>query len=434
MATRTAIRARAKRTGHGDGAGQHATTRGTAAAGGAGAFWRYWGASTVSELGDEVTRVALPLIAVVTLHATALQVGLLTGAAYLAWLLVGLPAGVLVHRLPLRGTQVAMDLLRAAAVASVPLAAAFGVLGLPQLVVVALLVGLAGVVFDVANSTFLPSIVAKEQLTARNSLVSGSAAATQLAGPSLGGVLVQLVGGAASMVLDAASYLLSAALLRSLPRVAQPGADRAAGAGMREQIREGWRYVTRHPVIGPCVADVTVINFVCGGLMTLTPVFLVRTLGAPAAAVGVLMATGGVGSVLGAALTPRLAARTGSAGLLRRAGAVAALSAFLLPAAGPGWATLVFAVGNAGFSAGVVVTSIVTRTHRQTHTPPELLPRVMATVRFVSWGVIPIGAVAAGAASAAWGPRTTLLLLAVLSLAAPAILLAGPVRRLRDLG
>ncbi|MEU9046865.1 MULTISPECIES: MFS transporter [unclassified Kitasatospora] len=399
---------------------------------GAGVFWRYWSASTVSWFGDEVTRVALPLIAVVALHATALQVGLITAAGYVAWLLVGLPAGVLVHRLPLRGTQVAMDLIRGVAVASVPLAAAFGVLGLPQLVVVALVIGLASVVFDVGNSTFLPSIVAKEQLTARNSLLSGTAAASELAGPSLGGVLVQLLGGAASMVLDAVSYLVSAVLLRSLPRAEQP-AGRTPGVGLREQIREGWRYVTRHPVIRPCVADVTAINFVCGGLMTLTPVFLVRTLGAPAAAVGALMATGGLGSLLGAAVTPRLVTRIGSGGALRWAALAVALFAFLLPAAGSGWATLVFAVGNAGFSAGVVVSSIVTRTHRQTQTPPELLPRVMATVRFVSWGAIPVGALAAGAASTAWGPRTALLLLAAASLAGPAILLAGPIRRLRDL-
>ncbi|MFJ9460430.1 MFS transporter [Kitasatospora sp. NPDC101447] len=432
MATRTAVatgRGTERGSGHGP---EEGSRRGAERGGGAGVFWRYWSASTVSRFGDEVTRVALPLIAVVTLHATALQVGLITGAAYVAWLLVGLPAGVLVHRLPLRGTQVAMDLVRAAAVASVPLAAAFGVLGLPQLVAVALVIGLASVVFDVGNSTFLPSIVAKEQLTARNSLLSGTSAATELAGPSLGGVLVQLLGGAASMVLDTVSYLVSAVLLGSLPRAEQP-TGRTPGAGMREQIREGWRYVTRHPVIGPCAADATAVNFVCGGLMTLTPVFLVRTLDAPVAAVGALMATGGLGSLLGAAVTPRLVARIGSGGALRWAALFAALFAFLLPAAGSGWATLVFAVGNAGFSAGVVVTSIVTRTHRQTQTPPDLLPRVMATVRFVSWGAIPVGALAAGAASTAWGPRTALLLLAVASLASPAILMAGPIRRLREL-
>ncbi|MEU3560039.1 MFS transporter [Kitasatospora sp. NPDC006786] len=421
VTTRTAVAA--------DRGAEHEARRRTSA----GVFWRYWTGSLVSRLGDQVTSVALPLIAVLTLHATAWQVGLITGAGYLAWLLVGLPAGVLVHRLPLRGTQVVTDLVRGLAVASVPVAAALGGLGLPHLVAVALLVGLASVVFDVGNSTFLPSIVPREELTARNSLLSGSSAATELAGPSLGGVLVQLVGGAAAMVLDAVSYLVSAALLRSLPRAERSAVARPAGAGMREQIREGWHFVTRHPVIGPCAADATAVNFVAGGLMTLTPVFLVDTLGAPAAAVGALMATGGLGSLIGAALTPRVVSRIGSGGALRRSALIAALFTFLLPAAGSGWAALVFAVGNAGFSAGVVVTSIVTRTHRQTHTPPELLPRVMATVRFVSWGAIPVGAVLAGAASTAWGPRTALLLLAVCSLAGPAILLAGSIRRVRDL-
>ncbi|MFJ6619343.1 MFS transporter [Kitasatospora sp. NPDC091335] len=399
---------------------------------GTGVFWRFWTGSMVSRLGDQVTNVALPLIAVVTLHAAAWQVGLITAAGYLAWLLVGLPAGVLVHRLPLRGTQVVMDLVRALAVASVPVAAVLGVLGLPQLVAVALLTGLAGVVFDVGNATLLPSIVARDQLTARNSLLSGTSAATELAGPSLGGVLVQLVGGAVAMVLDAISYLVSAALLRSLPRPARQAA-REGGAGVREQIREGWHFVVRHPVIGPCAADATAVNFVAGALMTLTPVFLVRDLGTPAAAVGALMATGGLGSLVGAALTPRVISRVGSGGALRWSALFAALFTFLLPAAGSGWAVLVFAVGNAGFSAGVVVATIVTRTHRQTHTPPELLPRVMATVRFVSWGAIPVGALLAGAASSAWGARTALLLVAVCSLAGPAILASGSVRRLRDL-
>ncbi|MFJ9694749.1 MFS transporter [Kitasatospora sp. NPDC101183] len=397
-----------------------------------GVFWRYWAASTVTRLGDQVTAVALPLVAVVTLHASAIEVGLITAAAYVAWLVLGLPAGVLVQRLPLRATQVAMDLLRAAAIASVPLASAFGVLSLPQLVVVALVVGFASVLFDVGNMSFLPSIVPKEQLTARNSLMSGSVAATETAGPSLGGVLVQLVGGAGAMLLDAVSYLASAALLNSLPRGRreEPSADRPR---MREQVREGWRFVVEHPVIRPCVADATAINFVCGGLMTLTPVFLVRTLDAPAVAVGALMATGGLGSVIGAALTPRVVARYGSARALLGATVVATAFLLVLPLAGSGWATLLFALGNAGFSGGVVVTAIITRTHRMTHTPPELLSRVVATVRFVSWGAIPVGAVAAGAAAEALGTRTALLVVALVGIASPAVLFTSSIRRLRDL-
>ncbi|WP_307806495.1 MFS transporter [Streptomyces sp. FH025] len=401
---------------------------------GPGVFWRYWTASTVSRLGDQVTAVALPLIAVVTLHASALDVSLITGAAYVAWLLLGLPAGVLVQRLPVRGIQVAMDLVRAAALASIPLAAALGVLGLPQLVVVALLVGFANVLFDVGNSTFLPSIVAEEQLTARNSLFSGSIAATDLAGPSVGGVLVQLVGGTAAMALDAVSYLASAVLLSSLPRAERPSpADAIGRPGMREQIREGWRFVARHPVLARCAAAATAVNFVFGGLLTLSPVFLVRVLDAPPAVVGALMATGGIGSLTGAALTPHLAPRAGSGPALCWAAVVATASVFLLSLAGPGWATLLFAVGNAGFSGGVVVISIVARTYRQTRTPPELLSRVTATVRFVSWGAVPVGALVAGAVASAFGLRTALLLLAVAGVASPAVLLAGPVRRMRDL-
>lgn len=395
-------------------------------------FWRYWGASTVSGIGDAVTSVALPLLAVLVLHASAFEVSLVTAASFVSWLLIGLPAGVLVHRLPLRGTQVAMDLVRAVAVASVPVAAALGVLSLPQLIVVALVAGLASVVFDVGNSTFLPSLVGKEELTARNSLTSGTRAATQLGGPSLGGVLVQVLGAAASVVVDAVSYLLSAALMATLPQVAHP-AQEGPRRGVGEMIREGWRYVVRHPVIGPCAADATAVNFVCGGLMALTPVFLAGTLDAPPALVGALIATEGLGTLVGAALTPRIVARLGSGRALRRAAVAAPCFAALLPLAGHSAALGLFALGNAGFAGSVVVTSIVTRTYRQTATPPELLPRVMATVRFISWGAIPFGALTAGGAAALWGNRVSLALMAVLCTVSPAVLLASPVRRMRDL-
>jgi MFS family permease len=399
---------------------------------GAGVFWRYWTASTISGAGDAVTAVGLPLVAVQVLHADAMEVSWITAASFVSWLLIGLPAGVLVHRLPLRGTQVAMDLIRAAAITSIPVAALLDVLRLPQLVVVALVVGLASVVFDVGNSSFLPSIVSKEELTARNSLTSGTYAANQLGGPSLGGVLVQLVGATATLLVDTASYLVSAALLRTLPRPEQEAARSSAGS-MLEQIRDGWRYVTRHPVMGPCTANVTAINFVCGGLMALTPVFLVRTLGAPPGLVGVLLATEGVGSLAGAAIATRVVTRLGNARALRAAVVTTACTGLLMPLAGRGWALLLFALGNAGFAAGVVVTSIITRTHRQTVTPPELLPRVMATVRFISWGAVPIGALAAGLAATVWGTRGAFWLAAALAFASPAILLASPIRRLPNL-
>ncbi|MEW2619287.1 MFS transporter [Streptomyces sp. NPDC048106] len=401
-------------------------------AGGAGLFWRYWTASTASGVGDAVTTVALPLVAIETLHATAFEVSLLPAARFVAWLAIGLPAGVLVQRLPLRGTQIAMDLIRAVAMAWVPLAAALGILHLWQLVVVTLVTGLAGVVFDVGNSSFLPSIVSKEELTARNSLLSGSSAATQLGAPSLGGVLVQFCGAATSLLVDAVSYVASAVVLWTVPR---PRAERPSPAkgSPWSQISEGWRYVTRHAVIRPCVLAATLVNFVCGALIALTPLYLVRTLGTPVGLVGVVMATDGLGSLLGAALTPRLSARLGSARAICWATLVAAVALVLLPLSSGGGGLLLFGLGNTVFTMGVVVLSILTRTHRQSVTPPELLPRVMATVRFVSWGAVPVGSLLAGVVAAGLGTRAALWLVGAVAVLAPLALWSGPVRRMRAL-
>jgi Transmembrane secretion effector len=394
-------------------------------------FWRYWTGTTVSGVGDAISAVALPLTAVLVLHASALQVGLVAAAGYAAWALFGLPAGVLVAWLPLRGTQIAMDLIRALALASIPLGAWAGVLSIGQLAAVAFTVSVANVIFDVGNSTFMPQIVAQEELTRRNSLTSASYSATSMAGPALAGVLVQAFGAATTVLFDVGSYLASALLLRTLPRPTRLPA--AAASSVSAQIRQGWHYVARHPVIRPCVADATATNFVCGALLALTPVFLVRTLHTPAGLVGVVMAAEGAGSLAGAALTPRIGTRLGSARALLFASAAMPLALCLLPASFRGLGLLLFAFGNAGFAATVVVLSILTRTHRHQVVPTDLLPRVMATVRFISWGVVPLGALAAGAAAATFGPRIALWATCVVA-ALPAIALwSSRIRTLREL-
>ena len=404
-------------------------------------FWRYWIGGTVSRVGDTVTLVALPLAAVGLAHATSFEVGVLAAAELAGWIAIGLPAGVLVQRLPLRGTQIAMDLLRAALLASVPLVWWLtGRLSVLQLILVVLVNGFASVVFDVGNSTMMPFLVSKEELTRRNSLTSASEAGTQLAGPSLGGVLVQATGAAGTLVVDVASYVVSAVVLSRVPRPPRETRDArrdpAAGAAqtsVRASIRAGWNHVVDHPILRPAMLDAAAINFVCGAITTLTPLFLVRTLGLHAAAVGLLYASEGVGSLIGAALTPRIAGRIGSARAALVAALVLPLTVALLPLAGNGAGTLLFALGNAAFAGAVVVSSIVFRTHRHTETPGELLPRVMATVRFVSWGVNPLGALAAGAVATWTSAREALWWTAAAALLPAAILLTSPVRGRRDL-
>ncbi|GAA3931190.1 MFS transporter [Actinoplanes auranticolor] len=394
-------------------------------------FWRWWAAGTSSDLGSAVGGVALPLTALAVLDATPFEMGLIAAAGYVAWLAIGLPAGVIVQRLPLRGTQVGADLVRALAVTSIPVAWWLGVLSVTQLVVVALTLSFAHVIFFVANTTFLPEIVSRDQLQSRNSLTSGTHATTQLAGPSLGGLAVQVLGAVPTLLIDAASYLVSAALLRTLPprRGHRPDQPAAMGA----MIREGWAYVTRHPMMGPAMWSATALKFVCGAHLTLFPLYLVRELHAPPGVVGLLLAVDGLGTLIGAALTTRATNALGTARGLIILGFVEAAAAFVIPL-GTGWvAYLGFTAGVLIFAGTVCVFSVTTRTYRQIASPPELLSRVMATVRFVSWGAIPVGGLVAGALAGPLGARTTLLIVAVAALAAPLALLFSPVRGRRDL-
>ncbi len=394
-------------------------------------FWTYWTASAITGIGSSVTGVALPLTAISVLHATAFEVSAVAAAGYVAWLLVGLPAGVISQRLPLRGVQVGMDLLRFAAIASIPVAWYADRLTVVQLGVVALAVSLANVLFDVSNSTYLPSIVPKEQLAARNSLTSATHATTELAGPSFGGLLVQVVGAVPALFVDAISYLASATLLRSLPprQVDRPDAWPRLGA----MIRQGWIFVVQHPIMRPSMLCATAVNFVCGGLLALVPLYLVRGLHVSPLLVGLLLATEGAGSLAGASLTPTIVRRWQSGAAVRGASFAAAATVLLLPLATGALGVALFAIGNAGFAASVVVFSICTRTHRQIASPPELLSRVMATVRFVSWGAIPIGSLTAGAIAAGVGVRAALTSLCLLTTVTPAIVFLSRLRNVRAL-
>lgn len=324
------------------------------------AFWRWWGASTTSHLGSAVGGVALPLTALTVLDASAFDMGLITAAGYLAYLLISLPAGVVVQRLPLRGMQVTLDLIRALAIASVPLAWWFDALTVAQLVGVALVVSFANVLFDVANQTFLPEIVPAAQLQARNSLNSGTHAVTQLGGPSLGGLAVQVLGAVPTLFVDTVSYLVSAVLLRTLPaRTVQRPTERPP---MVTMIREGWHFVLRHPIIGPAMWDATATNFVNGAMLALFPFYLARELHASPLLIGLLLAADGLGTLIGAALTTRFTDRVGTARGLIIAAFVGVAGALVIPLGTGTTAYVAFAAGNLVFAGSTVVLSVTTPT------------------------------------------------------------------------
>jgi MFS family permease len=393
-------------------------------------FWRFWLAMTVSRAGSNITLVALPLVALTVLDATAFQVTLLAAAGQAAWLVLGLPAGVIVQRYPLRSLQVTMDFARMVAMGSIPVAWWLDRLTYAHLLLVALITGLASVLFDIGNSTFLPAVVDKEELSARNSLISGTEAVAQTGGPSVSGLLVQLVGPVGVLVIDAASYLVSAVTLRTLPeRRPEPQLYTPA----RQLIREGWSFVVRHPVMRPCMIWATVVNFVSAALVALTPLYLVREVGVSATVVGVVVAMDGAGALIGSAVATRLAVRVGTARAVIVAGLAGGILALVIPLTTTLGNVYFFMLGNAGFAFAVVVGSIMARTHRQMESPPELLSRVMATVRFVSWGALPLGAVFSGLLASTVGLRPALWFVCAGALFAPLLLLMSPVRNRRDL-
>ncbi|MFE0174472.1 MFS transporter [Streptomyces sp. NPDC059002] len=393
-------------------------------------FWRFWFASTVSRTGSNMTSVALPLVALTGLHATTFQVTLLAAATQAAWLFLGLPAGVIVQRFPLRTTQVTMDLIRAVAMGSVPVAWWLDRLTFPHLLLTALITSLATVLFDIGNSTFLPALVSKDELAARNSLISGTEAVSQTGAPSLGGLLIKAVGAANVLLIDSVSYLLSALTLWTLP-------ERRPTAGTHESawrlIREGCAFVVRHPVMRPCMFWATASNFCTAALLALTPLYLVREAGASATVVGLVLAADGLGSLIGSLLATRLAARLGTARAMIVAGFAGGALALVMPLTTTPDNVHFFVIGNAGAAMAVVIGSIITRTHRQVESPPELLSRVMATVRFISWGVLPLGALVSGVLADAFGLRAALWIVCAGFVFTPFVLVMSPVRNRRNL-
>ena len=381
-------------------------------------FWRYWTGTTVSNVGTSVTSVALPLTAVLVVHASAFAVASIVAADTAPWLLLGLPAGVLVHRLPLRGTQVATDLVRAVAIGSIPVVAWVGSLTVAQLVAVALAVGSASVIFVVANSTMMPAIVPEQDLTKRNSLMSASGGAAQLSGQGVGGLLVGVMGAASCMVIDAVSYLVSAAVMWALPRP-ERAADQSGQGSFRSQLVEGLSYIGSQPVLRATFVLAVCVNLIGSAVLALAPLYIVRTLHEHAYVLGFVYASEGAGATIGAALAPRFTSAWGSARVLLWCSVPVPFVLVLLPLAFSGWGAVLFGLGIFGFAGTLTVMAIVIITNRHRSVPTEMLPRVLATTLMVAWGSSPLGALVAGGLATAFSVRFALLVVAVFGIGSP---------------
>ncbi|GES28131.1 MFS transporter [Streptomyces angustmyceticus] len=388
--------------------------------------------AAAGQLGSQVTLVALPLVAVLVLDAPAFQVGLLTAAETAAFLLVGLPAGAWVDRMRKLPLMIRADVVRALAMASVPLAAVTGVLTMTQLYVVALVTGVATVFFDVAHQSFLPQLLPRDQLVAGNGALETIRSSAQVAGPGIGGGLVQLLGAALAIVADAVGYALSALFLWGIK---QPESlpERGPDASLRRDIGEGLRFVFRHRLLRVIAVTTALGNFFTALLMATQSVFLVRVLGLAPGVVGLVLAASALGGLAGALCAGRLAARLGQARIIWLSALVTGPFALLWPLSGRGAGAALFALGSGVVFFGAVVYNVAQVSFRQSLCPPRLLGRMNATLRFLMWGTLPLGALAGGALADAFGARTALVWCAAGFLAVPLPLLLSPLRRMRDL-
>ncbi|MGW5260906.1 MFS transporter [Microbispora sp. NPDC004025] len=382
-------------------------------------------------LGSSVAGVALPLVAVVSLHASPLAVGLLTAAAWLPWLLVGLPAGAWVDRRPKRPVMLLCDGVSMVVFANVPIAAWLGVLTMTHLLVVATMGGMARVFFTLAYRAYLPVLVESGRLLDANAKLQGSESAARIAGPGLAGLLAQWFGAVSGVLADAVSFAIAVLCLRSVG-TRETRRERAAKRRLRAEIGDGLRFVVHDPYLRALTVFSAVSNIALMGYASIQVVFLTRDLHAGAGQVGLVLALASSGGLFGAALAGRVATRFGTARGFLLCEAVAAPMALLGPIGSGGVGLALFAAAGFGTGLGIVASNILTSTFRQRYCPAELFGRITASTSALNYGAVPLGALLGGMLGDAIGVRETLMLMTVGQLFSVAVLLLGPFRPLRD--
>jgi MFS family permease len=391
---------------------------------------KLWVAQTISVFGTGFTQLALPLIAVTALGATPAQMGFLGTAEFLPFLLLGLVAGVWVDRWPRRPVLIVGDVGRALALATIPLAALAGVLGMPQLYVVGFLAGVLTVFFDVAYQAYLPALVKRRQLVEGNSRLEASRSIAQVSSPGIAGVVIQIFSAPVAIVLDAISYLASALLIG---RIGQPEGrpDPSGRRLMVAEVREGLGVVFGSRLlrsIAGCTGTSNFFSHVWGVLIIL---FAVRELSLTAATIGVVFSVGNVGALLGAFVAGRVGRRLGVGPTIILTSLGAALGFAPLVFATPRTAVPLLIAGGliSGFSN--VVYNVTQVSLRQAITPQRLQGRMNATMRFVVWGTIPLGSLAGGVLGELLGLRPAITVGVAGGLLAFVWVFFSPVRSLR---
>lgn len=377
-------------------------------------FATYWTAQAVSELGDRVSELAIPLIAVTMLHATSTQVGLLTAAVWAPQVLSML-TGAWVDRRPRKKLLLMVsDLVQGLAVLTVPLAYWLGSVTLEQLVLVAVVAGVGRTLHQTAYSPFFVSLVRREKYVEANSLLSTTRAGSFVVGPALGGLLIQVLTGPLTMLVDAVSFFVSAGLTGRV-RARETAPDLAADEGLRRRAPTGFRYLWAHPYLSASLRCCTTLNFFSLMAGALVVLYASRTLGLTAAAIGLAFGIGASGGLVGAILAPRLGRRIGI-GHTIAVGAVLFSAPFaLIPLASGSDAAKAVVLGGveALSGAGIMLFDVNLNALQTAVIVDDMRSRVSGAFSSVNYGIRPVGALVGGVAGDLFGVGPTLVVAAV---------------------
>ncbi|QBJ93599.1 MFS transporter [Streptomyces seoulensis] len=395
-------------------------------------FGLFWAADSVSQFGTYVGNALLPLLAATTLAATPLEMGLLGAAETVGYLLIGLPAGVWVTQLRQRHLMRRVNTGRALLLCTIPVAWWGGLLTVAQLIGVALLCGVLAVLFDVAYQSHLPALVRRDRLLQGNARLQSSQSLAQITGPGVAGSLAQLAGPAYPVLATALGYLASSLLLRRV-RAPDPAA-RAKGArpALLAEVRAGLGFVARSRTLLAITGCTATANFFTGVLGAVQVLFLTGVLGLAGSAAGAVMSVLGLGGVLGALSAYRVVRRVGQARAVWLVPVVTFPSLLLVPLAGRGVLLAPALAGLLLTGYGVVVYNVAQVSYRQTMCPPAMLARVNATVRFIGFGALTLGALAGGVFGEWAGIRGTLWIAALGTSLAGVWVVCSPLRGMRD--
>jgi MFS family permease len=393
-------------------------------------FRRYFIGQSVSMLGDQVTLIALPLTAVLALHATAGQMGALTTAYLIPNLLLSLHAGAWVDRRGRRRqVMLVTDILRGACIVTIPIAYAFGHLTWAQLYVVAFLSGALSVFFYVAYGAFFQVVVPREDYVQANALIHGSRGFSFLAGNSLGGILVQVFRGPYALALDAVSFIWSAIFLGRIDAEEPPGAQQEAG-----DLLSGVKWIRHNAIVRAELLGVATLNLFNFMYFALFVLYATRSLGVRPATLGIVLGAASVGTLMGSFVTARVSRRFGVGPAFIAGCFLFPAPLILVPAAsGPHWLVLGFLfVAEFTSGVGLMLLDIMAGSISAGTVPTALRSRVSGAFMVVNYGVRPLGTSLGGVLGATIGVRPTLWIATVGALLGLLFYIPSPIPKLRD--